>query len=272
MPPPSINSSSPSCSIDFFSELSKIVNSKNNSTNLNASNTSNSSKTDINNIIINNDNTNSNVIHDNDSNDNICLISKEKLHPNHITLSCNHKFNYIPIYKEVHYQKNKSNIQYEVTKLQYNQIKCPYCRTITNNLLPYIQYPSIYFSKLIHALEPHCIRAIKCEHFIKHRDKNIEDTRCNKNALFYENENVLFCPTHYRLYSSNKNKKSSKSNNVSKNSIISKNTINKSNKLVNNGKCCAILKSGTNTGKPCNCTITIDNSQYCKRHSNIYSS
>lgn len=258
MPPPSIiqSSSSPppsySSSINFFSELSKIVNAKNNSTSLNASN----------NNSINIDTHNSNIIHDNDSNDNICLISKEKLHPNHITLSCNHKFNYIPIYKEVLYQKNKSNPQYEVTKLHQNQIKCPYCRSITNKLLPYIQYPNIYFSKVVNALEPDCIPSVKCSHIIKHRAKNIQDTRCNKNALFYETDNVLFCPTHYKLYSS---KETNKKDTLKKENIKKTNCFKKSNNNI--VKCSAILKSGANAGKPCNCSITTEGSQYCKRHS-----
>ena len=101
-------SSSP---IDFFAELSKIVKKTPHSTsdiNANHSSYHSTSSTDT------------------PDENNICLISKQKLHPNHITLSCNHKFNYIPIYKEVLYQKNKSNTQYEVTKLYAHQIKCPY--------------------------------------------------------------------------------------------------------------------------------------------------
>ena len=32
-------------------------------------------------------------------------------------------------------------------------------------------------------------------------------------------------------------------------------------------RCTAILKSGVNIGKPCNSIISIDGSQFCKRHS-----
>ena len=130
-------------SIDFFSELSKIVNNKHESPNTNAQ-TILSESSEPSNLIISTPTAN-------DSTEiNYCLISKEKLHPNHITLICNHKFNYIPIYKEVIYQKNKTNTLYEITKLSSNQIKCPYCRTITNNLLPYIPYPSVKIIKKSH--------------------------------------------------------------------------------------------------------------------------
>lgn len=69
-----------------------------------------------------------------DTNDN-CLIENNPLTDNFITLSCNHKFNYLPLYNEVVKQKTKYNPN-ETTKLKINQIKCPYCRQITNNILP----------------------------------------------------------------------------------------------------------------------------------------
>ena len=106
-------------SIDFFSELSKIMNNIHEPINKNAQNISlePSLITEPSNIIISNSNTNSNTNVTESTENNVCLISKEKLHPNHITLVCNHKFNYIPIYKEVIYQKNKINTLYEITKL-----------------------------------------------------------------------------------------------------------------------------------------------------------
>lgn len=241
-------------SIDFFSELSKII-----------QNTSTNSTTEA--IAIANINTNTNTSESSESlessnvvicpstshssDDNICLISKDKLHPNHITLKCNHKFNYIPIYKEVLYQKTKSNPIYEVTKLQSYQIKCPYCRTITNKLLPFIQYPSVKLAKNIHSTGSDCLSTAKCSHIIKKRDANNGDTRCDKNALYYEAENLLFCPTHYKKYMS-KNPTGSTSSTVVE---------------TTKPRCVAILKSGVNVGKPCNSFISIDGSQFCKRHS-----
>tara|TARA_B100000579_G_C22604211_1_gene744133 strand:+ start:217 stop:828 length:612 start_codon:yes stop_codon:yes gene_type:complete len=73
---------------------------------------------------------------DDDSNNN-CLIENKPLTDNFITLSCNHKFNYLPLYNEVIKQKTKYNPN-ETTKLKIDQIKCPYCRQITNNILPFI--------------------------------------------------------------------------------------------------------------------------------------
>jgi len=222
--------------IDFFSELSKIVQSTAPTcdSSINAPEPSNT--------IISTSSSSS-------SYDNICLISKEPLHPNHITLSCNHKFNYIPIYKEVLYQKTKFNNLYEVTKLNYDQIKCPYCRTITNKLLPFIPYPCVKLAKNIHSSGSNCIPVAKCSHVIKKHNGDGDgggDAKCNKNALYYETENVLLCPTHYKKYVAKK--EASKPNDSDK------------------PRCAAVLKSGTNKGKPCNSFISIDGSQFCKRH------
>ena len=67
--------------------------------------------------------------------ENICLISHTILDNNAITLNCNHKFNYIPLYNELVKQKGVNRL--EVQKLKKLQIKCPYCRTIHTNVLPY---------------------------------------------------------------------------------------------------------------------------------------
>jgi hypothetical protein len=88
----------------------------------------------------------------------------------------------------------------------------------------------------------------KCSHVIKKRiDDTSCETKCNKNALYYETENLLLCPTHYKKYVAKK--EASKPNDSDK------------------PRCAALLKSGTNKGKPCNSIISIDGSQFCKRHS-----
>ena len=66
-----------------------------------------------------------------------CLISGTTLEDNHVTLKCNHSFNYENIFNEVCKQKNKFNRNFnETIKLRKNQIKCPYCRNVQHFLLP----------------------------------------------------------------------------------------------------------------------------------------
>ena len=82
----------------------------------------------------------------NNNDEDICLLSHLPLDINNIKLECRHKFNYLPLYNEV--CKQKSNNYFETTHLLINQIKCPYCRKITNNLLPYIENPNAGRAKM----------------------------------------------------------------------------------------------------------------------------
>ena len=77
-------------------------------------------------------------------NNNICLISHEKLSIHNVVLMCNHKFNYKYIYDEVTQQKYNVNHN-EIQKLSKFQFKCPYCRKIQNGVLPpHSDYPNTY--------------------------------------------------------------------------------------------------------------------------------
>ena len=215
----------------FYNELSKILNTdaasndeKNTNPNANA----------IENIIVS------------DTTDNICLITKEKLHPNHITLNCKHKFNYVPLYNEVVGQKNKQSNVYEVTKLSSNQIKCPYCRIITNKLLPHIPYPSVKVIKNVNSyvttsynINPdYFLYAPKCSHATTNNAK----TECQKYGVYYETENVLLCPQHYKLYKTKQTTGNKKMTTEVSTGVA---------KGCDDMGCCVILKSGKNIGKKC---------------------
>ena len=70
--------------------------------------------------------------------DNICLITNENLKDNNIELNCGHKFNYEALYNEVIYQKTRKLL--DNAQLKINEVKCPYCRNVTNKLLPFYKY------------------------------------------------------------------------------------------------------------------------------------
>ena len=121
------------------------------------------------------------------SNNGVCLITNSSLEKNHITLDCNHKFNYIPLYYELLYQKKKKIL--DNRNLKINEIKCPYCRNITNKLIPYYKY---YNTKLINGIncpEKYCMKINECS-YIKNNIK------CNNSAC---NTNYgLFCNKHFK--------------------------------------------------------------------------
>ena len=68
----------------------------------------------------------------------LCLITYSPLIKNFVTLDCNHKFNYIPLYNDILNHKKKYNAM-ERHVLKSIEIRCPYCRHVQNNLLPYYE-------------------------------------------------------------------------------------------------------------------------------------
>ena len=75
----------------------------------------------------------------------LCLITNLPLKERFVELKCGHKFNYIPLYKDIlNHKKKFNNMEQTKTKLKYNEIRCPYCRNVQNELLPYyedLSYP-----------------------------------------------------------------------------------------------------------------------------------
>jgi len=71
-----------------------------------------------------------------DSCEDTCLITNMPLENFFVTLGCNHKFNYIPLFNEIQNQKLKINTL-NTAHLGKNQIMCPYCRCNNNNVLPF---------------------------------------------------------------------------------------------------------------------------------------
>jgi hypothetical protein len=124
----------------------------------------------------------------------VCLVSQQLLTKSHIKLPCGHKFNYMPLYNELY--KQKQNVQdnqkyyFENCNLKVNQIKCPYCRTIFDNILPYIQseckektYGVNYPFKL-------CMKnVVECDWLQRNKVK------CCKEAQFINAES--YCKAHF---------------------------------------------------------------------------
>ncbi len=129
-----------------------------------------------------------NKIDEIDENNEKCLISNEALVPNAITLECNHKFNYIELYNEVLEQKTKKIL--DNSKLKLNEVKCPYCRVISKNLLPYFKY---YNTKPVRGVDNPPDLSIKLNE-CQYIEKNSEP--CRKNACL--TKFGLFCNNHVK--------------------------------------------------------------------------
>ena len=127
---------------------------------------------------------------DNDILDETCMISQQPLTKTHISLPCNHKFNYKTIFDELCIQKDKKNV-YDTDHLKVNQLKCPYCRTVYDILLPYI--PSECDEKLTGINYPFkysMYKDLKCNF----KSKN---NTCIKETFYVHEDNIGYCKLHY---------------------------------------------------------------------------
>lgn len=116
---------------------------------------------------------------DSDDEDSLCLISGLPLTNNMVELECKHKFNYEPLYKEICKQKlvyktytidtltKQLALKFKESCLDYF-IKCPYCRNIQFNILPYYEdlgYEKIYGVNSLDKTLPSALVKIGSSHY-----------------------------------------------------------------------------------------------------------
>lgn len=130
-------------------------------------------------------------INSNEENNEICLISRNNKDKTHIKLLCNHGFNYVNILNEVINQKKPSNYK---NKLNFNQIKCPYCRNIQDYLLPHIKgFPLV---KGVNSPKKYGLYTHKCCYIFK-KGKN-KDKSCDSPC------NGQYCNSHEKIINKKK--------------------------------------------------------------------
>ena len=75
-----------------------------------------------------------------DEDTNTCLITNQLLTDKFIQLQCGHKFNYVPLFLDIKNHKQKFNaLEGNSTRLDNNEIRCPYCRNKHTGVLPYYE-------------------------------------------------------------------------------------------------------------------------------------
>jgi hypothetical protein len=137
------------------------------------------------------------------SNNNLCLISYEKLTDNSITLYCKHSFNYFPLYQDIINQKKNFNKYFDINKLKINEIKCPYCRITSDKLIPYIPYKNVKKISGVNYPENLCMKnKYSCSWLFKN-GKN-KGCLCNINSYILDGNN--YCYKHHNTYKNNINK------------------------------------------------------------------
>ena len=131
------------------------------------------------------------------NNENVCLITNSKLLNNKITLPCNHSFNYLPLFFEVRNQKRFN--PNEPFNLRRHQIRCPYCRQVSNKLLPYIP-PSVIGKGVVRISGVNSPDNICMKHKIcswKFKSGKKKDCECKKRG--FESDYGNLCETHFKI-------------------------------------------------------------------------
>lgn len=121
-----------------------------------------------------------------------CLLSKEPLTHNHIKLTCGHTFNYKPLFFELYTSKYKLNTQ----PRNISTIKCPYCRTHSGFLLPFIPLGECN-QKITGVNHParYCKQIHSCSW--EFTAGNNKGTCCGKSA--YETDAGILCNRHHKM-------------------------------------------------------------------------
>lgn len=115
--------------------------------------------------------------------ENICLISKSPLTEKFVKLICGHKFNYVPLYNDIVNHKLKFNsMETSQGHLSKTQIRCPYCRKIQNELLPYYND----------------IPGVNKTEYVNYTREKITDENKNENNCYLPTAKLGKCPYMYK--------------------------------------------------------------------------
>jgi hypothetical protein len=188
-----------------------------------------------------------------DDDEQICLLTRVALDQNKIVLPCNHSFNLYPLYKEVCNQKLRTPTSYlETNRLNFNQMKCPYCRQIFDFVLPHVRInKKMNFYNGVNSPEKICMTPFhSCSHVFKSGKQ--KDTPCSK--IGYYTDHGCYCMTHQTSAAKRVSNANNKINNKTNNEVDGLHT------------CSAILQSGTRKGELCNAKTSNSETQVCRRH------
>jgi hypothetical protein len=180
--------------------------------------------------------------------DNCCLLTKEPLHSVHIILSCGHKFNYVPLYREVIVQKTiglSPNGYYTSHSLKRNEIKCPYCRNVQDKLLPYIEYDGVKKTVGVNYPAKMTMTSQICMYTYSANSAKSKKSACKECAVELCNGTYV-CKKHYDACIS-----------ISSDPVAAVDKEDETNDV-----CGVILRYGKNKGNPCS------NPSTCRVHSN----
>ena len=230
----------------------------------------------------------------------VCLITNTPLTKHFVELECKHKFNYVPLFKDLVNHKTKFS-SLDTHRLKVNEVRCPYCRHKQGSLLPYIEE--------IGLPKEHGVNWINMELMSTSNVVDLKVGQCcwgNGNecsaihVLTNGSTNMDYCYYHYKLTAKKammaqklkqklelkaliaqakaeeKQKKLDAKNDISVAKALEKASKKKAPIVVNTGEnvvlspqpmCQSILKSGARKGEPCGSAVKLNNC--CTRHGKV---
>ena len=132
----------------------------------------------------------------------VCLISNQPLTENYVTLDCNHKFNYMPLFNDIKNHKKKFNLL-ESHKLRSNEIRCPYCRQTQKKLLPCYEGMGSSMKVVGVNIMPEAPPGYQLGICCYYSPENEQSKYCSNNVILLEMDNKTYCNNHYSLASYN---------------------------------------------------------------------
>lgn len=148
-----------------------------------------------------------------------------------------------------------SSYNLETTKLNYNEMKCPYCRTITPYILPYYPYPDVCKVKYVNVPANLALPSVSCEYGTSNADAGDNDKNsCRASCMYNEKYDMILCSKHLNKLETTGNKVSRQKR--SQTTVKSSTNIGDENVIISHDNpattgCSFILLSGLRKGCPC---------------------
>lgn len=174
---------------------------------------------------------------------NKCLISDCELTDYFVQLECGHKFNYVPLFRDAINHRDKFNLMETArSRVGLNEIRCPYCRHIHRNVLPYykelglakIKGINVYIPKNTSMCQFNMSNMDVCYRLIDYNDPHTKLPAKYEDRLSYCYRHKCFMTNYYA-------------------------------NLTPVMACNAVLKSGSRKGQVCGCGA-MPNADKCGKH------
>ena len=125
----------------------------------------------------------------------VCLLTGDKLGPNHVKMPCNHTFNYASLVKELVALRTPS--EYCSHRLPPRTLICPYCRQVSEGLLLHIDSEAgdVPIKNITTCTAARAIPHRECEHLFK--TGSAKGKNCQSKHAYYC-DGAVMCVKHHR--------------------------------------------------------------------------